>query len=674
AESPESITVDGNKAVTAHFGTTSNTRTLALNITGGTGTISYSYLGGTVHGTVSVNTTITSPSDQTVLLEAAGTGTDAFQYWTGDLTTAQYQASVSFSTVGKTVTAHFGPSVDTKTLTLNKAGGTGNISYSYYSGTVHGTILSADLNRVITVPVGQAVSLTGTGTGTDVFLSWTGGLVSTVSPDSITVDGNKIVTANFGSPVATKTLTFKLSGAGIITYSYVNGTTITDTVSVTNTSITVPQGTVVTLDAVGVSPSAFRYWTTDLHTAQHNDSITVSANKTVTANFGPASATYNLDLNLIGGDGEISYNYSHAGNSVFGVVSLNTPISVPDGTTVSLRGEGTGSYAFQYWTGHVISAYASSSLTVSGLDAVANANFGLAADTKYLTVNISGPGVASYSYTHGGNTIFGMVTAPTLSAPINTVVSLTATGPNPTWTGGVDVVGSTTSATSTLTGNKTVNVVFIAAAVMYTVTAAPDTGSTITPSGPIPVAEGGNVTLVFTAGPGYKIVNVTIDGLSNPSVAELGSYTFSNVDGNHTFSTTVIPAAPTGDRDPIGGDNSDNSVNPGNEKKGARKLFGGSDTATILAIIFAILAGFAIFWFIFGPGRVFKVIKVSSDVAIIGKDRARYKRAYLFNTDGDAKVRYRVGKDGDWEVPARTDSGYEIPKEDVVGEITIEAE
>ncbi len=69
----------------------------------------------------------------------------------------------------------------------------------------------------------------------------------------------------------------------------------------------------------------------------------------------------------------------------------------------------------------------------------------------------------------------------------------------------------------------------------YTVTASAGTGGTITPSGSVSVAQGANQTFTIAANSGYTISAVTVDGAS---VGAVTSYTFSNVQANHTISAS----------------------------------------------------------------------------------------------------------------------------------------
>ncbi len=77
--------------------------------------------------------------------------------------------------------------------------------------------------------------------------------------------------------------------------------------------------------------------------------------------------------------------------------------------------------------------------------------------------------------------------------------------------------------------------------VNYTITASAGTGGSIAPAGSVSVAQGANQTFTIAAGSGYSISDVTVDGAS---VGAVSSYTFGNVQANHTIAASF--AANTG--------------------------------------------------------------------------------------------------------------------------------
>lgn len=74
----------------------------------------------------------------------------------------------------------------------------------------------------------------------------------------------------------------------------------------------------------------------------------------------------------------------------------------------------------------------------------------------------------------------------------------------------------------------------------YTITASAGAGGSITPSGSTTVLETTSQTFTITAGTGYKISDVTVDGAS---VGVVSSYTFNNISGDHTINAVFAESA-----------------------------------------------------------------------------------------------------------------------------------
>ena len=75
----------------------------------------------------------------------------------------------------------------------------------------------------------------------------------------------------------------------------------------------------------------------------------------------------------------------------------------------------------------------------------------------------------------------------------------------------------------------------------YTITASAGKGGSISPDGTIKVSRGDNKTFTITAGNGYIIADVLVDGVS---VGAVSSYTFEKVSKNHTISVSFKEARP----------------------------------------------------------------------------------------------------------------------------------
>src|SRR4029079_15155060 len=88
-----------------------------------------------------------------------------------------------------------------------------------------------------------------------------------------------------------------------------------------------------------------------------------------------------------------------------------------------------------------------------------------------------------------------------------------------------------------ITMNHTISVSF-AANNPYTINATAGSGGSISPSGSMSVGCGGSQTYNFTPASCFHISDVLVDGVSNAGAVTSGTYTFSNVQANHTISVS----------------------------------------------------------------------------------------------------------------------------------------
>jgi hypothetical protein len=108
-----------------------------------------------------------------------------------------------------------------------------------------------------------------------------------------------------------------------------------------------------------------------------------------------------------------------------------------------------------------------------------------------------------------------------------TVSSVTVDGANQ---------GAITSYTfSNVQANHTIAAAFSATSTNFTITASAGSGGSISPSGAVTVAQGASQSFSITANSGFTISSVTVDGASQGAIT---SYTFSNVQANHTISAS----------------------------------------------------------------------------------------------------------------------------------------
>ena len=118
-------------------------------------------------------------------------------------------------------------------------------------------------------PYGTVVQLTAIADAGWVFSSWSGNLSGSANPASITMNGNRSVTAHFTQNQYTLTVT--IDGSGSVTKN--------------PNQATYTFGQVVTLTAVPGSGWGFSSWTGDLTGSQNPKTITMNGNKAVTAHF-----------------------------------------------------------------------------------------------------------------------------------------------------------------------------------------------------------------------------------------------------------------------------------------------------------------------------------------------------------------------------------------------------
>jgi uncharacterized repeat protein (TIGR02543 family) len=119
-----------------------------------------------------------------------------------------------------------------------------------------------------TYTYGTVVTLTATASPGWTFADWTGDATGASNPVTVTMDGNKAVTANY------------TQGQYTLTIISANGT-----VAKVPDSATYTYGTVVTLTATASPGWTFASWTGDATGATNPVTVTMNGNKAVTANY-----------------------------------------------------------------------------------------------------------------------------------------------------------------------------------------------------------------------------------------------------------------------------------------------------------------------------------------------------------------------------------------------------
>ena len=121
---------------------------------------------------------------------------------------------------------------------------------------------------------GTSVQLTANPYSGYAFANWSGDLSGATSPTSITINGNKSVTANFNVACYSLNTGVSPSGSGTVSVS-----------PSPNCGTGYSSGTVVQLTANAASGYSFSNWSGDTSGSSNPASVTMDANKSVTANF-----------------------------------------------------------------------------------------------------------------------------------------------------------------------------------------------------------------------------------------------------------------------------------------------------------------------------------------------------------------------------------------------------
>ncbi|CAL2105085.1 putative repeat protein (TIGR02543 family)/predicted secreted protein (Por secretion system target) [Tenacibaculum sp. 190524A02b] len=382
---PLTITMDADKNITAMFSKIQ--RTLTVNAT---------------NGSVSTNPTLTNGTyddGTSVVLTATPDAGYQFDGWSGDATGNTNPLTITMD-ADKTVTATF--SKIQRTLTVNATNGTVGTNPNPTNGTYDD---------------GTSVVLTATPDAGYQFDGWSGDATGNTNPLTITMDADKTVTATFSKIQRT------------LTVNATNGSVSTNP---NPTNGTYDDGTSVVLTATPDAGYQFDGWSGDATGNTNPLTITMDADKTVTATFSKIQRTLTV-------------------NATNGSVSTNpnpTNGTYDDGTSVVLTATPDAGYQFDGWSGDATGN--TNPLTIT-MDADKNITAMFSKIQYELTIVKVGNGsiVASPSGTNG-------------MYDEGTVVTLTATPDSgwqfDAWSG--DVTGTTTTITITMSANQTVTGTF----------------------------------------------------------------------------------------------------------------------------------------------------------------------------------------------------------------------
>jgi hypothetical protein len=230
-----------------------------------------------------------------------------------------------------------------------------------------------------------------------------------------------------------------------------------------------------------------------------------------------ATATFNLKTHTLtanaDANGSISpqgmVNVSYGGSQIFSI-NPNSGYQVAD---VKVDGASVGAVT-SYLFSNVLSNH------------TIQASFKLPA-AYTLSVAKSGTGTGTVSSNPGGTT-FNAGTGVTLTATSDASSSFTG------WSGGCS--GTLPACTVTMNSDASVTATFTLN--RYAITASAGAGGSISPSGTIQVNYGSSQSFTITPRRGYKIINVTVDGVS---IGTVNNFLFGNVRANHAIKASFGP-------------------------------------------------------------------------------------------------------------------------------------
>ena len=458
---PLTLDMNGNKNVTANF--TLNTYT--LNVT-------------SVNGTVVKNPVLVNyNSGSTVTLTATPNAGYTFTSWSGDAIGMNNPLSVTMNG-NKNITANY--TLDTFTLNV--------IS-------VNGTVVKNPV--LVNYTSGSNVTLTATPNAGYTFISWSGDATGNSNPLSVTMNENKNITANYTLD------TFTLNVISV------NGTVVKNPVLVNYTS-----GSKVTLTATPNAGYTFTSWSGDATGTNNPLSVTMNGNKNITANYTAIASTFTLNVTAVNG------------------TVLKNPVLVnyTSGSTVTLTATPNAGYVFSSWSGDATG-------TTSPLTVTMNAN-------KNITANFT---ALASTYTLNVIAVNGTVLKnPNLvSYNSGAIVNLTAT-PGvgyvfSSWSG--DATGSVNPLPVTMNANKNITANFtLQAANEFTLNVVAVNGTVLKNPNLATYTSGASVQLTATPNSGFKFTSWSGDATGTVSPLTVIMNANKNITAN--FTVDVIPAGP----------------------------------------------------------------------------------------------------------------------------------
>ncbi len=428
----------------------------------------------------------------TVTLTAVAASGYSFSAWSGDVSGAANPVDLDMTT-DRFVTATFAETCYSLTTDASPlAGGTIGVSPApncerdptlYHAGTV--VTLTANANTGYT------------------FTAWSGDASGSVSPFDVTLDADKSVTANFTEACFSLTTNANPLAGGSVGVSPAPNC---------NNGTQYMHGTILTLTATPNTGYLFSTWSGDVSDTENPTTLTMTADKSVTAEFSLACFTLTTSASPAAGG---AVGASPAPN-------CNGGTQYSHGTVVTLTATANTGYNFTAWSGSA-SGTANPTTVSMTADRSVTANFTALCYTltKSASPTAGGSVGASPAPNCNGGTQYSHGTLVTLTAIPNSGYSFTA------WSGSAS--GTANPTTVSMTANRSVTATFGQACFTLTTSANPAAGGSVGVS-PAPNCNGGTqysqgtlVTLTATARAGYNFASWggNASGTANPTTVSM---------------------------------------------------------------------------------------------------------------------------------------------------------
>ncbi len=267
---------------------------------------------------------------------------------------------------------------------------------------------------------------------------------------------------------------------------------------------------------------------------------------TITPNSGFTVAGVTVDGTSVGAVTSYTFSNVQGNHTISATFQASFTITASAGANGSISPSGSvvvNQGANQTFTITPNSGFKVASVTVDGANVGAvtsytfsnvQANHTISAAFQNVTFTITASAGANGSISPSGNVVVNQGANQTFTITPSsgfTVASVTVDGTN---------VGAVTSYSfSNVQANHTISATFQAPAT-FTITASAGANGSISPSGNVVVNQGANQTFTITPNSGFAVSGVTVDGTS---VGAVTTYTFSNVQANHTISATFAAQA-----------------------------------------------------------------------------------------------------------------------------------